>query len=330
MHKSIWAAAMALGAAGSAQAAPVPAQASQPVLASALDRAKTANSTWSAYLAQSGKCRWGNPTTATILYAEVAMWRDLAALEDKAAADTVKTAYPAFQPCSSPADLDAQGRAVATFWEWTTRLAMWSELAAQPGWGNVLIQIERGSLAQTAERRVAVEKALIEANTLPVMQQQGTALQQEAIAVFHLVCEPRRLVRSKEARACPVIAETMLDQRPAALIRAEAAERTASLLVESARQEQRGVFGQPYHLKTEMLDFDVKCKEGQFVIYPESPYTGVSADFLEVAVQRFAQDGTVERIRVRQSGDGYDLTETVTLNGLQVIPGLARFKMCFP
>lgn len=302
----VLATALALSFTHAALAAP-PAPAAPPT---ALDMAKHARDVYSRYLAQAGPCRWGSPTARTILYGEMAMWRDLAVAAGPPGTEVVQPDYSVKQqPCGSEADRKAQNDAAFSFWEWTTRLRIMAQLGAAPGWGNGLIAIPTASFGQTDGRRADIEKALIAANGQEAMQQRFAALQQESIVVFNLVCEPRKTTGKAVSRACPALPPGLLKDRPAAEVRAGMAEFVAGQLVGDALNEQRGAIGQGYQLKTAFLDIDVKCKPGNYVVYPEAADTTVAGDVIDVAIRRYAQTGDFGRAKLRSSGGDFEIVE---------------------
>jgi hypothetical protein len=294
-----------------------------------LQAAKQAYDIYLKYNVQADGCRWGRPTLGAIMFRNGQMWKDLAAIEDPAGAKAI-----GFKPndkltCSGSEDRNLQSIASAIYWEWMTRLRIMADLARQPGWGNGLAQIPPGPLTFGEPLRADIQKFMVTSQGQEKVNQQINQLQQEAVLVLNLACEPRKTFKSPTPRACPQIPANLLSQRPAAMVRLQAVESLASYLVTVVGQEQRGEFGTAYRLSTELFDLETKCKPHDLVIYPASPDTKEVGGLLEVSVHRFGEAGVAGRVTVKNGGGSYSVIDGGTLVKFSGFTA-PRFGYCSP
>lgn len=271
-----------------------------------VEQARLASDGYYRYLAQSGACRWGRPTLDAVMYREKDLWFELAALEDKAAADAIPSAMPEAQPCGGAADQQARSEAAGNFWRWTTRTLIFAQYSAQAGWTNQLVELAADPINAMEPLRKEIETAMGPDRS----RAETEVLVNEARIVLNLICGPRKAERSPTPRVCPEVPETFIAQRPIAEKRARAVEVFNLVLPEYIAKEQRGEFGLAYQFGFDPFDFSSDCKPLASTIYPAAPDTKELADgVLEVSVRSYGRTGVVERDRVKKDGLGYAMVD---------------------
>ncbi len=271
-----------------------------------VEQARLAREGYDRYIAQSTACRWSRPTVDAVMYRERELWRDLAALENKQAADAITGSTPDAQPCGGPIDQQARGESIQTYWRWITRSRVYAEFVAQPGWSQQLVALDADLITALEPTRKGIGDAMGAERATAETQN----LINEARVVLNLICEPRKTERTATPRACPDVPAEFTAQRPIALKRAEAVELFNLLLPEAIGQEQRGEFGLAYQFRSDAFDFTSDCKPLASTIYPSAPDTRELPDgVLEVTVRNYGQTGMVERDKVKKDGLGYVMVD---------------------
>ncbi|MFZ1743190.1 MAG: hypothetical protein WAT93_10065 [Pontixanthobacter sp.] len=274
----------------------------------ALEQAKLVNDSYSRYYTQAKDCRWGAATIDAAMYRERMTWIDIAALDDKSAADAIKNASTEAGPCNGPADKQARSESGLIYWRWLTRSALMAQLVGSPGWGQNLLRIDSTTVTMVEPVRASVEKSLTDAYGAAFVQNEISNLKNEAIFVLNLICEPRKNERSTTPRQCPNLPADAAAKRPIALIRAQNIELFNSGLQDDIRTEGRGEYGMPYQYRLKLnffgnssADFgSSKCDPSVYTIYPAASDTIVTGDVYDMSIHRIGVQGIFGRAKFRR------------------------------